>query len=192
MTSTLEPVVDFPHAPAAPPAPCLVPFDDLHAARVAAWVQSDQELTWLAPATPPPLTAAKVADWGRDRPLRLLFAPGQGEPPVAYAELNPMPADPRQRWIGHFIVDPACRRRGLGLAFMNALLHLAFRIHKATSVFLVVFTDNPAAIRCYEQAGFRRDGFESRHFPTTGRTHRFLRMRIDAAQFRNRRADKND
>jgi hypothetical protein len=35
---------------------CLTPFDVLHAPQIAAWVRSEEELAWLAPGTPPPLT----------------------------------------------------------------------------------------------------------------------------------------
>ena len=69
----------------------LVTFDRDAAPLVSSWVQDAHELFWLAPKTPPPLTAEKVIDWpGPDGAAVLLYREG-GFEPIGYAELNPMP-----------------------------------------------------------------------------------------------------
>jgi len=158
-------------------------FDALYAPLLAAWVRTEQDLTWLAPGTRPPLTAAKIAAWGSERPCRYLYWRHGSDIPSAYAELNPMPTVPDQLWVGHFLVDPVCRGRGVGRAFMARLLELAFLQHAVNGVLLVVFPDNPAAIRCYEQSGMMAIGKESRWFAATNRRHHFIRMAIDRAMF---------
>lgn len=162
---------------------CLTAFDNLYAARLASWVRSDSELTWLAPGTAPPLSASKVARWGRRAEHRLLFWNGACCDPIGYAELNKMPTDPDQMWIGHCILDPAVRGQGLGGRFVYALLSRAFDALAVQAVVLVVFPDNAAAIRCYRKNGMIITGREEKCFETTRRHHEFLRMEIDRKHF---------
>ncbi|MBN2561849.1 MAG: GNAT family N-acetyltransferase [Phycisphaerae bacterium] len=173
-------------APVSAPARqgLVTPFDALYAPKIASWVQSDEELTWLAPGTRPPLTAHKVMNWGNDRGRRLLFWGGRQDEPIGYSELNNMPGSPRQMWIGHFVLAPAHRGRAYGSQFARALLALAFRECSATDVLLVVFPENVAAIRCYERAGMVVTGRERKYFQATGNEHTFLRMGITRTRYR--------
>ena len=52
---------------------CLARFDPLMAPVIARWARDDRELFWLAPKTPPPLTAAKVVAWASPDGRPLLF-----------------------------------------------------------------------------------------------------------------------
>ncbi len=165
---------------------CLSAFDVLHAPAVASWITSDRELTWLAPATPPPLTAAKVAAWGRGQSHRLLLWIEASADPVGYAELNKMPRRPDRMWIGHCVLDPNYRGRGLGKRFVQALCCRAFRELAAIDVSLVVIPENRSAIACYQKCGMIIDGRERKHFETTRRSCDFLRMSIDLRQFNQR------
>ena len=158
-------------------------FDAPCGERIAAWVRTEQELTWLAPGTAPPLTPEKVVAWGRDRGRRFLFWIGPGDGPAGYAELNYMPVRSSQMWIGHFIVDPERRGCSVGFHFAAILLASAFLECSATDVALVVFPDNRAAIRCYERVGFLVTGQETKFFDATQQEHGFVRMSIDAARF---------
>ncbi len=159
-------------------------FSDADSSSILSWITSDRELLWLAPGTPPPVTPRKIIDWGRERHQRLLFWEETASSPIGYAELNEMPSRADQRWIGHFILNPACRGRGLGFRFAEALLARAFVELSATDVLLVVFPDNAAAIKCYERAGLVALGKERKHFETTGFDHVFLRMGIHVARYR--------
>lgn len=162
---------------------CLSNFDVLYAAAIAAWVTSPRELIWLAPSTLPPLTAAKVAAWGRDRSHRLLFWNGEHTGPLGYAELNKMPRRPDQMWIGHCILAPAARGRGLGRRFVQALCRRAFHDLAAVDVSLVVIPENRAAIACYQKSGLIVNGHERKYFEATRRVHDFLRMGIDRRRY---------
>ncbi len=159
-------------------------FSSCNSTTILNWITSDRELLWLAPGTPPPVTAQKILDWGRERRQRLLLWEESATSPIGYAELNEMPSRADQMWIGHFILNPVCRGRGLGFRFAEVLLARAFVELSATDVLLVVFPDNAAAIKCYERAGLVALGKERKHFESTGCEHVFLRMGIHVARYR--------
>ena len=157
----------------------LVRFTKQWAPAIVRWVQSNQELFWLAPATAPPLTVEKVLAWVReDRHAYLLWS-GEADQPIGYAELGLMPGEPGQMWLGHCLIAPSHRGCGFGRQFVGLLSRAARRRHAARRLLLVVFPDNAAAIRCYQQEGFSTRGHERRYFETTGRRHRLLRMALD-------------
>ncbi len=164
------------------PSLTLTPFSADHARVIAAWVASPAELFHLAPQTSPPLTPAKVLAWREAGGCPLLLAGLDGQP-LAYAELNPMPRDPDQNWLGHVVVAPAVRGRGLGTAFLRLLLNEAFLHRAMRRVSLVVFPDNRAAIRCYEKVGFVDVGAQVRRFITTGRQHALRHLVIDRKDY---------
>lgn len=163
---------------------CLSLFDPTYAPLIVSWVRSQQELTWLAPGTAPPLTPEKVIAWGKTGDRRLLFWRGGLAKPIAYAELNNMPDRANQMWIGHFLVDPAHRGRRNGTRFAQALLGHAFQRLGTREVLLVVFPGNVSAVRCYHQLGMSPLGYERKQFEATGREHVFLRMGINVATYR--------
>jgi len=169
-------------AVAAPPF-YLTRYEPSSAAVICTWVRSSIELTYLAPGTAPPLTAEKVAAWGRDRANRLLLCTPDGSQPIGYGELNPMAHRADQMWIGHLIVNPDVRGAGIGRRFTQALLARAFLQYGAAEVLLLVFPDNRPALACYEGCGMVVTGREHKSFEATRQRHLFLRMSIKAARF---------
>jgi RimJ/RimL family protein N-acetyltransferase len=156
----------------------LQPFDTRLAHIIAGWARTPEELFWLAPKTPPPLTAAKVLAWPGDsgRPL-LLYR--QGDPaPLGYCELNPMPGEPEHLWIGHCVIGPQQRGQGLGRMLVGMVLERAFAQPHVRRVSLVVFPENVAAIQCYRACGLLTAGEPVKYFHTTGRQHRMVQMTI--------------
>lgn len=97
--------------------------------------------------------------------------------PLAYGEVNLLDRRRREYWLGHLIVDPAQRGRGLGAALARLLARRAFGELSARRVTLVVFRENRSAIRSYRRAGFIDDGFETHAFPAYDRVEDLLRMR---------------
>ena len=161
----------------------LCAFDKLMAPIVAGWPRDDRELFWLAPKTPPPLTPAKVTAWPGPDGCPLLFRRDGVDEPLGYIELNPMPAQKRHLWMGHCVVPHERRGCGLGRAMVELMLDEAFLRRRADRVSLIVFPDNVRAIRCYRRVGFVDASEQLKHFPTTGRQHRMLRMSIDREQY---------
>lgn len=164
-------------SPSVNPKPwsALSHFDPLFAPMIAKWPRDKSELTWLAPGTKAPLTASKVVGWAKPGGYRLLYWAG-GPAPAGYAEINPMHGLNGQWWVGHFIIDPALRSRGLGRRFFRALVRIAFESLAAEQMLLVVFPENESAVRCYEQGGMTIEGREQKLFASTRKRHVFLRM----------------
>jgi len=161
--------------PAAPVCR-LVPFHPGYADLVLSWIQDAQEAYWLAPRTPPPLTASEVLHWqAPGRQAFMLIEPGTPAP-LGYGELNILNAAARRYWLGHLIVAPARRGCGLGVQLTRLLLWEAFRRQGAREISLVVFPENRRAIACYEAAGLRADGHERHDFPAYGQQVNLLRM----------------
>jgi RimJ/RimL family protein N-acetyltransferase len=157
-------------------APVLLPFTARDADHIAAWIASPIEAQWLAPRTRPPLTPDRIRTWGGPGKQQLLFAEAPGVAPVAYGELNALRAERGEYWLGHLIVDPQQRGRGLGTALTQALLARAFGWHAARRVVLVVFPENRAAIAAYQSAGMQIEGYETHRFPLYGGDVTLLRM----------------
>ncbi len=157
-------------------------FDPRYAAVIAQWVESQEELRWLAPSTKGPLTALKVSAWKRAGRRAFMLTADDAPEPVGYGELSPMRADPTHFWIGHVIVRPDQRGRGAGRALVRALLDQSFRQLFAKRVSLVVFPDNKAAIDCYRRVGFRIVAEEFHRFGGRGPAHRLLRLEVVAAR----------
>jgi len=157
----------------------LRPFERLHAPLIASWVRDDDELFWLAPQTPPPVTPEKVIGWTIRRGRPLLLWPPEASAPIGYAELNDMPTHPDELWIGHFII--ALDHRGLGLSreMLRLLLRRAFGPLRAERVALIVFPANEPAIRCYRSGGLRTVGFQERTFASRPGPHKMREMAID-------------
>ncbi len=154
----------------------LARFEPAWASLVISWVRDKREMYWLAPKTAPPLTTAEILRWrqpGHD-PYMLLERGSQA--PVAYGELNRLTDQRRQYWLGHLIVDPLRRGRGLGTDLTRRLLREAFECRGAQRVTLVVFADNARAVSCYLAAGLREDGVEWHEFPAYGERGCLLRF----------------
>lgn len=151
----------------------LEPFNPRDAELIAGWVRA-RELRWLCPNTPAPLTAAKVRAW---RPANgTAFVLREGGTGVAYAELNPLPGVAGACWIGHLIVAPERRRRGVGTALVRGLVRYAADTLRAQRVCLIVFPENVAALRCYEAAGFCRARTEYHRFAAVRGLQKVVRL----------------
>jgi RimJ/RimL family protein N-acetyltransferase len=156
----------------------LTPFQPRHALTIARWIQTEQQLRWLAPSTHPPLTAEKIMGWKKSGGEAFVLVKGGEWSPLGYGEINPMRKGGEYLWLGHVIVRPDQRGRGLGRTLLRALLVEAFERRNAMRVALIVFPDNLAALRCYRRVGFSLSGEEIHQFDGEGLTHRLLRLEI--------------
>jgi len=154
----------------------LIPFDNLYAPTIASWIWDDRQLAWLAPSTQPPLTAVKVVSWKRPLSQRMLGTIKSNPLPIAYGELNPMSKDPGHLWIGHVVLDPNYRQRGLGRGFVEAICRVGWDQMGADRISLIVFPDNLPAIKCYQRVGFQEIGEEHHAFGGRGPRLRLLRL----------------
>ena len=79
-----------------------------------------------------------------------------GEEIVGYITLRTPADDLSEQRLGFVIVDDSKRGLGFGKALVSMAVKYAFETLGATKVSLGVFDNNPAAIHCYEAAGFHR------------------------------------
>lgn len=135
----------------------LRPFEAGDGVLVARWCSSLDDLRWVAPCTPPPLTAEKVRGWHHNGVSPFLFYNPNHEP-VGYGELVPSITRMGEVWIAHLVVDPNRRNEGIGRLFVLSLLDKVFHDYRAESAFLSVFEDNVLGRACYRHCGFRECG----------------------------------
>lgn len=159
----------------------LRPFLAAQADDIVGWVRSDDELRWLAPSTDGPLTPEKVCNWLKPNGLAFVAAEDEDSGLMAYGELNPMLREPSHFWIGHVIVRPDRRERGIGRGFVQSLVDYAFDALAATRLSLVVFPDNHGAIACYQRVGFSTIAEEFHRFGRSGPKHRLLRLELTSS-----------
>jgi ribosomal protein S18 acetylase RimI-like enzyme len=129
----------------------LQPFDPVHAALVASWPRSAEEVVMWCGSPEFPLPATMIEGWQQDDEVRsrLLIMDGV---PTGYGELW-LDAEENEVELARIILAPDARGRGLGRAFVLALLSEATTLGWA-DIFLRVHPENAAALRCYRGAGF--------------------------------------
>ncbi len=153
-------------------------FEPCWADTIASWVVGDAELRLLAPGTHPPLTPEKVIGWVKPQGRAATgWIHGETQP-IAYGEINPMQHRRGHFWLGHVVVHPCFRRRGLGVAFVRELVYHTFEDGHARKVALIVFPNNTAAIECYLSAGFRLVAPERHQFRPDTPEEELLRLEI--------------
>jgi len=156
--------------------PRLTRFEERWAGAVLSWARSQGDQYWLAPRTVPPLSTEKILAWaGEDRHSFCLIEK-QDEIPASYGEINVLQSHDHEYWLGHLIVDPKRRCRGLGRLFTRMLLRHAFHEFRAERVSLVVFPENTAAVKTYRSAGMVEDGYETHTFKPYNRQEKLLRL----------------
>ncbi len=107
----------------------------------------------------------------------LLYQVGR-EMPCGYAELNTLRDSTCHLWVGHVIIDPAQRGRGLGRRLVQMLVEHALADQAVQRLTMVVFPDNVAALGCYDAIGFRIVGREHHRFASDNEKHTMLRLEL--------------
>ncbi len=67
---------------------------------------------------------------------------------------------PRRKHVANIgmAVDESCRGQGVGKALLSAAIDMAEQWQAVTRIELEVYTDNPAAIKLYQNCGFEVEG----------------------------------
>jgi ribosomal protein S18 acetylase RimI-like enzyme len=127
-------------------------FDVGKAAVVAGWATSAREVSLLSGRTQFPFPAELARSWAKpadDVRCYLYYVSGE---PVGYGELW-LDDEEDEVELARIIVRPGSRGRGIGTAFVKALLGPALEAGYS-DVFLRVRPDNDVAIRTYRRVGF--------------------------------------
>lgn len=85
--------------------------------------------------------------------------------------------------LGFVIVDDSKRGKGYGREMLALALKYGFEMLKASEISIVVFDNNPAAIRCYEAVGFRKAEYQKDCFSYQDRKWSAYKLVITAEEF---------
>jgi len=122
----------------------------------------------------------QVREWletGSSQTDRLLFiiADRQDDQPLGFIQVSDLDLVDGHANLGICLLSQA-RSRGLGgqaITLLADYLHKQWRLRK---IYLRVRSDNTAAIRCYEKAGFERCGLLRQHVFVEGQWHDVVLM----------------
>lgn len=164
----------------------LCTFQTDHALAIARWVNTPEQMRWLAPSTKLPLTSDKILNWKKPGGQAFVYMQTSDSQPIGYGELNPMRRYLDHLWLGHVIIRPDQRGMGSGRLLVQALLKEAFQERLATRVLLIVFPDNTPAVQCYLHVGFKITDEEFHKFDSEGVEQRLLRLEMTTDRFEAR------
>jgi len=144
----------------------LQPFTESDIERLIGWVPSARFLLqWAGPAYHYPLDETQIehqlAASKEESPSHLMYKavnPKTGET-VGHGEIGNINYQNRSATLMRILVGPPTHRGlGLGEKIVEALLRIGFMDMSLHRIELRVYNFNKEAIRCYEKAGFKKEG----------------------------------
>lgn len=142
----------------------LKPFMEQDFDSLIGWVDSPEFLSqWAGPAFTYPLTHEQLKQYlsqtEGEECNSLIYTVWMEEKRVGHISLNKIDRDNRSARIGKVLVgDTSEKGRGLCRKMVTEVLKVAFDELHMHRVSLGVFDFNQPAIRCYEKAGFQKEG----------------------------------
>lgn len=151
----------------------LISFSPSDAAIVASWPETaDEMVAWCGVKTPTILPET-IASWSEAADVAAFVYVVDGAI-VGYGELW-FDDDEEEVELAHLIVDPNGRNQSTGRLMVEALTAAARSRHDL--VVLRVRSENSAARRCYQNAGFERVAPEEEAEWNKHQPHRYVWMR---------------
>ncbi len=160
----------------------LRPYQPADAVIITSWLKSEYLMRqWCAdryehyPVTPEDMNSYHERYIDGQRSCALTMT--DDDEIVGYITLRTPADDTTEQRLGFVIVDDSKRGIGLGKALVSMAVKYAFETLGATRVSLGVFDNNPAAIHCYEAAGFHRvSRQDTESYPCLGETWNCIEM----------------
>ena len=156
--------------------------------RLINWAESAEFLMqWAGPKFAFPLTLEQLqehlAGARRRPPERLVFKAVDSDDGsvIGHVELDAIDPEGKRAFLARVLVAPEVRRRGHGRAIVHEALQVAFGKLGLERVELNVFEDNAAAVRLYDQLGFRETDDPVMTRRLFGREWRVRRMKVERA-----------
>ena len=107
--------------------------------------------------------------------------------PAGHVMMRFLDREKKEIRLGLIVVDGSRRGKGCGRALVSMAARYAFEYAKAQRVTILVFEENPAAIRCYEACGFHRTaGKEPEIFPCMGEQWSLAEMELTETEMEKR------
>ena len=140
-------------------------FEETDIDRLISWVKSPEFLLqWAGPVFTYPL------DWDQlmkhlegakgKNPKRIVYkaVDTETEKVVGHIEWNNIDRENRSATISRVLAAPDARGKGIGTAMINEMVRIGFEEFNLHRIELRVFDFNQSAIKCYEKAGFKKEG----------------------------------
>jgi RimJ/RimL family protein N-acetyltransferase len=146
----------------------LQPFLESDIDTLVGWIHNEELLVqWAGPRFSWPLTAEQLrqhlaAAIGSDSIRRSFKATSAAKSMLGYIELRltRLGYSNRSAGLSRILVGPSeLRGCGLGKEMIRRVLRIGFEDHGLHRIELAVYSQNEAAIRCYEHVGFKKEGF---------------------------------
>lgn len=144
----------------------LRPFSGSGFARLIRWIDSQRSLVrWAGPQLfRYPLTVEQLDRYcalsAGPEPASMIYEAVHGETGsvVGHCELGLINREQQTASACRILIDPAFRGQGICRPMMERLLGIGFGDMHCRRIDLRVYALNSPAIRCYEAAGFQREG----------------------------------
>jgi RimJ/RimL family protein N-acetyltransferase len=164
----------------------LQPFDRPDFEKLISWIDNENLLVQVAGRQLTfPVTVEQLINSQLD-PRRHAFSivDFASSRPVGHCELYLLDQSAK---IDRLIIgDPAMRGKGLCKAVIHLLLDYGFNVLSQERIELNVFDWNKAAIRCYENAGLRKNVHGNMVFEMNGEPWTAFNMSIDRSTYRTK------
>ena len=154
----------------------LEPFDRANAPAVLSWARTREEREAWASITEPEPDASIFDRWVADADVRA-FGFFEEDRCIGYGEIWLDPEEGEVE-LARIILDPATRGRGVGRAFVRALVGRA-RDVGYDEIWLRVVPENERAITAYAAAGFVRTTPEEESTFNDSQPREYVWMRVD-------------
>ncbi len=144
----------------------LRPFERNDFDRLMGWIKSPEFLLqWAGPVFTYPLDQNQLEQYlqgteGEPLKRRIFKAvETRNQQVVGHIELNEIDSKNRSATLCRVLVgEPSERRKGIGIQMVKNVLAFGFNKLRLHRIDLLVFDFNLPAIRCYEKAGFVKEG----------------------------------
>lgn len=143
----------------------LIPFAQADFPRLLGWITSPEDLVqWAGPSQfIYPLDEGQLEGYLElsqgDSPASLIFTvAGEGGAALGHLELGSINRPNSTASLCRVFIDPACRGQGICTEAVRLALRAGFGELGLRRIDLRVYSFNAAALRCYEKAGFVREG----------------------------------
>jgi RimJ/RimL family protein N-acetyltransferase len=171
----------------------LLPFEREDCERLLSWVDDSPEflVQWAGTRFTYPLTLDQLeAYWesaqGNETDRLIFKAVNECGEVVGHIELSLIDHVHRSAHVSRVLVAPAWRGKGIGRQLIREILRVGFEELHLHRIDLGVFDFNHSAIRCYEQAGFVREGLLRECRKVGDRYWNLVRMSILEQEYRER------
>lgn len=140
-------------------------FEETDIDRLISWVKSPEFLLqWAGPVFTYPLDRDQLMKHLEEtkgkNPKRIIYkvVDTEAKKIVGHIEWNNIDRENHSATVSRVLAAPDARGKGIGTAMVNEMIRIGFEELNLHRIELRVFDFNRNAIKCYENAGFKKEG----------------------------------